>query len=97
MKDRSWVSARAATIPSAEAPEFRPARVGSRRRAWVDALETWGGFAGVILSGALLALSAARTDVLLPESLRPVPHDLAGAFGSGGINLGLGGMIAGLA
>jgi hypothetical protein len=96
MKDGSWVSARAATIPSAEAAEFRPARIGSPARPWIGALQGWAGFAGVILSGTLLALSAARTDLLLPESLRPVPHNLAGAFGDGGINLGLGGMIAAL-
>src|SRR5260370_31874005 len=96
MKDGSWVSARAVTIRSAEASECRPARIGSPARGWIGALQGWAGFAGVILSGTLLALSAARTDLLLPESLRPVPHNLAGAFGNGGINLGLGGMIAAL-
>jgi alpha-1,6-mannosyltransferase len=60
-------------------------------------LAGWVGFAGVILSGALLALSAARTEVLLPESMRlGVPHGLAGAFGHGGIDLGLGGFVAAL-
>jgi len=70
MKHGSWVGAPPATIPRAEAPEFRPARVGSYRRASTGALAAWAGFAGVILSGALLALSAARTGVLLPESMR---------------------------
>lgn len=35
----------------------------------------------------------ARTTLLLPESMRPLPGSLAGAFGGGGINLGLGGLI----
>jgi alpha-1,6-mannosyltransferase len=49
----------------------------------------------VLLTGALLALSAAHTDLLLPESVRlAVPSSLAGTFGSGGIDLGLGGLIA---
>ena len=48
-----------------------------------------------MIAGALLiALSAARTNVLLPESVRPVPGWLAGVFGRGVLDLGLGGLIA---
>jgi len=68
-------------------------RVGPRWREWVLARQGNLGFAGVILAGALAALSAARTYPLLPESVRPVPSSLAGVFGQGGIDLGFGGMV----
>ena len=41
----------------------------------------------------LVAVGAAHTNVLLPESVRPVPSWLAGPFGSSGIGLGSGGVI----
>lgn len=72
--------------------ELRP-----RRRDWLLARQGWLGFAGLMLTSALAALSAARTDLLLPASVRPVPNSLAGVFGQGGINLGLGGVVAVLA
>jgi alpha-1,6-mannosyltransferase len=52
------------------------------------------GLSGVLLAGLVISVSAAHTDVLLPESVRPVPHWLAGAFGSAGLNLHVGGVIA---
>jgi hypothetical protein len=47
------------------------------------------GLAGVVLCGLLLCLSAAQTDSLLPESVRPVPAWLAGPFGTSGLRLGV--------
>jgi alpha-1,6-mannosyltransferase len=55
------------------------------------------GIAGLILSTLLVAVAAAHTDALLPESVRPVPSWLAGPFGSTGIGLGGGGLIVVLA
>ncbi|HWF55319.1 MAG TPA: glycosyltransferase 87 family protein [Solirubrobacteraceae bacterium] len=49
---------------------------------------------GVLLAGSLLAVSAAGTDTLLPQSVRPIPGWLAGPFGSTGIDIGSGGAIA---
>jgi hypothetical protein len=51
---------------------------------------------GVLLSGSVIAVAAAHTSPLLPESIRPVPTALAGAFGKVGLNLHVGGAIAAL-
>ncbi len=51
---------------------------------------------GVVASGTLVALAAAHTQSLLPESIRPVQPALAGAFGSLFLNLHVGGAIAAL-
>ncbi|HTU96503.1 MAG TPA: polyprenol phosphomannose-dependent alpha 1,6 mannosyltransferase MptB, partial [Solirubrobacteraceae bacterium] len=51
---------------------------------------------GVVASGTLIAVAAAHTESLLPESIRPVPAALAGAFGSLFLNLHVGGAIAAL-
>ena len=45
---------------------------------------------GLLVCSLLLAIGAASTDGLLPESVRPVPGWLAGPFGSTGLNLGVG-------
>jgi alpha-1,6-mannosyltransferase len=42
----------------------------------------------VLLMGAVLALSAARTNDLLPQSVRPIPGWLAGVFAHTGVPLG---------
>jgi Glycosyltransferase family 87 len=55
------------------------------------------GLGGLVLTTLLVALGAAQTNVLLPESVRPVPSWLAGPFGNTGIALGSGGAIAVLA
>jgi alpha-1,6-mannosyltransferase len=52
------------------------------------------GLAGVLVTGSVVAISAANTQTLLPESIRPVPAALAGAFSAAGPNLGAGGTIA---
>jgi alpha-1,6-mannosyltransferase len=52
------------------------------------------GLSGLLLSGLVLSISAAQTDSLLPESIRPVPASLAGAFGTSGPDLHVIGLIA---
>jgi alpha-1,6-mannosyltransferase len=74
--------------------DFRASKPKSRGPTWFAARSGWLGLFGVMASGALIALSAARTNVLLPESVRPVPGWLAGLFGRGVLDLGLGGLIA---
>jgi alpha-1,6-mannosyltransferase len=54
------------------------------------------GLAGVLVCGCLLAVAAAHTRSLLPETIRFVPPSLAGAFGATGLNLHVGGAIAAL-
>ena len=48
----------------------------------------------MLVSGTVISIAAAHTDNLLPESTRPVPSWLAGPFGSAGLNLHPGGLIA---
>ncbi len=50
----------------------------------------------LVLSGSLVAVAAAHTETFLPESIRPVPAALAGAFGSLFLNLHVGGAVAAL-
>lgn len=52
------------------------------------------GLTGLLATGLLISVSAAQTDSLLPESVRPVPSWLAGPFGSTGIDLHVAGLIA---
>jgi hypothetical protein len=52
--------------------------------------------AGLLVCGSAIAAGAARTQSLLPESIRPVQASLAGAFGAAGLNLHAGGAIAAL-
>jgi hypothetical protein len=49
---------------------------------------------GLLLGTLVLTVSAANTDALLPQSVRPAPTWLAGPFGSDGIGLGNGELIA---
>jgi hypothetical protein len=55
-------------------------------RSWIGIL----GLAGMLATGLLVALAAANTDNLLPQTVRWAPGalGLAGSFGSTGINLG---------
>jgi hypothetical protein len=55
------------------------------------------GLCGLLLTGLVLSVSAAQTDSLLPESIRPAPTGLAGAFGTSGPDLHVVGLIAVLA
>ena len=52
---------------------------------------------GMLASGVLIAVSSASTETLLPQTIRPVPATLAGAFAKAGLNLHSGGAIAALA
>jgi uncharacterized membrane protein len=72
-------AARSGTFPLGSEPLVLG---GSRSRVGQFAL------GGVLLTGVILATCAARTDLLLPESVRPVPRWLAGPFGAVGVHLG---------
>jgi len=50
--------------------------------------------AGVLVTGLVISLAAAHSALLLPQSARPVPDWLAGAFAGTGLGLGLGALIA---
>lgn len=50
--------------------------------------------AGLLVTTVLLAMGAAHTNVLLPESVRPIPSSLAGPFANTGFSLGWGGSVA---
>jgi Glycosyltransferase family 87 len=52
------------------------------------------GLVGMLVTGFLVAIGAANTDSLLPETVRPIPPTLAGPFGISGPNLRVGGLIA---
>jgi alpha-1,6-mannosyltransferase len=52
------------------------------------------GLAGVVVTGAVLALSAAHTNALVPQSVRPMPAWLAGVFAHTGVQLGHTALIA---
>lgn len=51
------------------------------------------GLTGLLATTLLIALAAAHTDALLPETVRPLPGWLAGPFGSTGLGLGSGPLI----
>ena len=75
------------------APDSEHESVAARPIAW-RGLAALG---GVVATGSLVAVAAAHTQSLLPETIRPVPAALAGAFGSLFLNLHVGGAIAVLA
>jgi hypothetical protein len=50
--------------------------------------------AGLLITGAVISIAAAHTESFLPESIRPVPSELAGVFNGAGLNLHAGGAIA---
>jgi hypothetical protein len=51
---------------------------------------------GLVASGALIAVAAAHSLALLPETLRPIPAAFAGVFGGFFLNLHVGGAVAAL-
>ena len=51
---------------------------------------------GLLGSGVLIAVSTANTQILLPQTIRPVPAALGGAFANAGLDLHSGGAIAAL-
>ena len=80
-------------MPQSGALEFRTAGLDVPRTARSARLGMLG-LAGLLVTGLVISIAAAGTDVLLPESVRPVPSWLAGPFGSTGLDLGSGGVIA---
>jgi hypothetical protein len=73
--------------------DLRAPALGSRTRS-SRARAGLLGLAGILVAGFVISISAAQTDMLLPESVRPVPRWLAGPFGSTGIDIGAAGLIA---
>jgi len=78
----------AQVIPSRVAARRRIGAIATRQRVGLLAL------GGLLATGLLVSLSAAHTAQLLPESVRPVPKSLAGAFGGASIDLRSYGVIA---
>ncbi len=70
------------------APALEAPRASTQDRKGLVAL------GGLLLAGLLISISAAQTDSLLPESVRPVPSPLAGPFGTGGPDLHVAGVCA---
>ena len=67
------------------------------RISWLgppSALGGWLGMAGLLLTSLLVSLSATRSELLLPSSLRPLPASLAGPLEDLGFQLGLWALIA---
>ena len=73
--------------------EIRTTAVDTRTSALRDPVGLVG-LGGLFLTTLVVAVGAARTNVLLPESVRPVPSWLAGPFGNSGLALGNGGAVA---
>ncbi|HTU95211.1 MAG TPA: polyprenol phosphomannose-dependent alpha 1,6 mannosyltransferase MptB [Solirubrobacteraceae bacterium] len=70
------------------------ASAGPRESGWVSTPAGWIGLAGLLITALLISLSAAHTQLLLPQSLRQSLGGLAGAFGHVGLDIGLPGLIA---
>jgi alpha-1,6-mannosyltransferase len=52
------------------------------------------GLAGLLATSLVVCLSATRSELLLPTSLRPLPESLAGPFDGAGLKLGVFALIA---
>ena len=78
--------------------ELHGSRFGLRDASTQDSRRAMLGVAGLLLCTSLIAISAADTTLLLPESVRPIQTTgLSGVFGNAGIDLHAGGAIAVLA
>jgi alpha-1,6-mannosyltransferase len=55
------------------------------------------GLWSLLAAGLVISMAATHTDLLLPESVRPIPHWLAGPFGTAGLDIGPVGATAVLA
>ncbi len=69
-------------------PDLEVTRTRSRGRAGLLAL------GGLLVTAALITVSAANTDSFLPESVRPMPRWLAGPFAHTGVDLHVAGAVA---
>jgi hypothetical protein len=67
---------------------------GARVSRGISTPAAWAGLAGLLIAALLITLSAAHTQLLLPQSLRRSLGGLAGAFGHVGLDIGLPGLIA---
>ncbi len=67
---------------------------GHRTARGISTPAAWAGLAGLLIAALLISLSAAHTQLLLPQSLRQSLGGLAGAFGHVGLDIGLPGLIA---
>jgi hypothetical protein len=72
------------------------ARIGGRTRVATRS-PGLAALAGILVIGGVLCIAATRTNVMLPESIRPVPSFLAGPLQHFGISLTSGELIALLA
>jgi Glycosyltransferase family 87 len=83
-------------LQALEVPMATVAAVPQRVRVRIRtaAVPAYAGLAGVMLSGTALALSAAQTNDLVPQSVRPMPGWLAGVFANTGAPLGHAALIA---
>lgn len=84
--------------PQSKAADFKARVLAGRRtghRGAALATPIWAavGLGGVLVCSLVLAIGAAQTDTLLPESVRPVPQWLAGPFGASGLHIGVGVVI----
>jgi hypothetical protein len=75
--------------------ELSPRTLDSQS-AWSTTRRGTLGIVGLLAMGLLISISAANTDSLVPESIRPVPAALAGAFGTHGPDLHPAGVMAAL-
>jgi hypothetical protein len=73
---------------------FELSTTGSRGPRGISTPAAWAGLAGLLIAALLITLSAAHTQLLLPQSLRQSLGGLAGAFGHVGLDIGLPGLIA---
>jgi alpha-1,6-mannosyltransferase len=72
--------------------ELRDSRLNARSRSSRTRVGMLG-LSGLLGTGLVVSISAAGTDSLLPESVRPVPQWLAGPFGATGLGLSVGVLI----
>jgi hypothetical protein len=78
------------------AVDFRTRELAARR-SWAHARTAVLAIGGLLLLTLLIAISAPATDLLLPQSVRPMPAWLAGPFAGSGVDLGTAGLIVVLA
>ena len=76
--------------------QIRTRAIATRARSLSDRAGLFA-IGGLLATTLVVTLAAARTNMLLPQSVRPIPGWLAGPFGNTGIGLGDYGLIAVLA
>jgi hypothetical protein len=71
----------------------RLARAGAKRAGSPPVSLAWLAVAGMLATSLLVSLSATRSELVVPASLRPLPGWLAGPFEDLGLELGLAALI----